>query len=180
MYLGRWQVYLWCQCPVTQSKALHRKGEPVHMGAMFTSPCDGGADKYMTILHNNLTWEWKPIAPFPTEDITDVSSLFVYKEGNNRETDIGTLKEQEGKVKNKQKIQRRGHMLTKRWNKWGWEDLWVCEESCEGEPKEKSPAVWEQGQRREKCQSGLNQQGETLQEEEVIRGSHMMFRKPWW
>lgn len=47
-----------------------------------------------------------------------------------------------------------------------------------GEQKGRAPAVWEQGQKREKCQSGLNHQGETLQVEEVIRGSHMMSRKP--
>lgn len=51
-------------------------------------------------------------------------------------------------------------------------------EGCEGEQKGRYPAVKEQGQRREKCQSGLNHQGETLQVEEVIRGSHMMSRKP--
>lgn len=51
-------------------------------------------------------------------------------------------------------------------------------ESCK--QKERSPAVWEQGQRKEKCQSGLNHWGETLQVEEVIRGSHMMSKKPPW
>ena len=52
------------------------------------------------------------------------------------------------------------------------------EEGFQGEQKERSPIVWEQGQRRSACQSGLNHQGETPQVEEVIRGSHTTSRTP--
>lgn len=46
----------------------------------------------------------------------------------------------------------------------------------EGGQSGRSPAVWEQ----EMCQSGLNYWGETLQVEEVIRGSLIVSRKLVW
>lgn len=58
------------------------------------------------------------------------------------------------------------------------EEVREREEDCTGERGGSLPAVREQGQRQEKCHSGLNQRRKAPQVEEVIGASQGMSRKP--